>query len=68
MCLLKAVENGCTHIDTAISSFSGGTSHSATESMVSAFRNTEYDTGLDLEALQSIGLYFRKVRKKYQQV
>ena len=65
MCLLKAVENGCTHIDTAISAFSGSTSHSATESMVSAFRNTEYDTGLDLEALQSIGLYFRDVRKKY---
>jgi pyruvate carboxylase subunit B len=67
MCLLKAVENGCAHIDTAISSFACGPSHSPTESMVSAFRNTEYDTGLDLEALQSIGLYFRDVRKKYRQ-
>jgi len=66
MCLLKAVENGCTHIDTAISSFACGPSHSPTESMVSAFRDTEYDTGLDLEALQSIGLYFREVRKKYR--
>lgn len=66
MCLLKAVENGCTHIDTAISSFACGPSHSPTESMVSAFRDTEYDTGLDLEALQSIGLYFRDVRKKYR--
>ena len=67
MCLLKAVENGCTHIDTAISSFSGGPGHPATESMVSALRGTEYDTGLDLEALQTIGLYFRDVRKKYAQ-
>ena len=67
MCLLKAVENGCRHIDTAISSFSGGTSHAATESMVSALRQTEYDTGLELEALQDIGVYFRDIRKKYAQ-
>ena len=65
MCLLKAVENGCRHIDTAISSFSGGPSHAATESMVAALRQTDYDTGLDLEALQDIGLYFRDVRKNY---
>jgi len=65
MCLLKAVENGCSHIDTAISAFSGGSSHAPTESMVAALRDTEYATGLDLEALQSIGLYFREVRKHY---
>ncbi len=67
MCLLKAIENGCEHIDTAISSFSGSTSHAATESLVAALRDTPYDTGLDLEALQVIGLYFRTVRKKYHQ-
>ncbi len=67
MCLLKAVESGCDHIDTAISSFSGSTSHAATESMVAALRGTPYDTGLNLEALQIIGLYFRTVRKKYHQ-
>jgi pyruvate carboxylase subunit B len=67
MCLLKAVESGCDHIDTAISSFSGSTSHAATESMVAALRGTHHDTGLDLEALQVIALYFRSVRKKYHQ-
>jgi pyruvate carboxylase subunit B len=67
MCQLKAIENGCRHIDTAISAFAGGASHPPTESMVAALRNTEYDTGLDLEALQSIGLYFRSVRKRYHQ-
>ncbi len=67
MCLLKAVENGCTHIDTAISSFSGSTSHAATESLVAALRGTDFDTGLDLEALQEIALYFREVRRKYRQ-
>lgn len=67
MCLLKAIENGCEHIDTAISSFSGSTSHAATESLVAALRGTEFDTGLDLEALQAIALHFRNVRKKYWQ-
>ena len=67
MCQLKAIENGCRHIDTAISSLSGGTSHPPTESMVAALRDTEYDTGLDLTALQEIGFFFYEVRKKYHQ-
>jgi pyruvate carboxylase subunit B len=67
MCQLKAVENGADHIDTAISSFAWGTSHPGTESMVAALRGTPYDTGLDLELLQEIGLYFYGVRKRYHQ-
>ncbi|MEJ2060084.1 MAG: sodium-extruding oxaloacetate decarboxylase subunit alpha [Gammaproteobacteria bacterium] len=64
---LKAVEHGCTHIDTAISAFSGGASHPATESMVAALQDTPYDTGLNLPLLQEIGMYFHEVRKKYRQ-
>ncbi|CAL1241576.1 sodium-extruding oxaloacetate decarboxylase subunit alpha [Candidatus Methylocalor cossyra] len=67
MCQLKAVEHGCTHIDTAISALAGGTSHAPTESMVAALRGTHYDTGLDLELLQEIAAYFAEVRKKYRQ-
>ena len=67
MCHLKAIENGCQYIDTAISSFAGGASHPPTESMVAALQGTEYDTGLDLQLLQEIGFYFREVRKKYHQ-
>jgi len=67
MCHYKAVENGAAGIDTAISSFSGGTSHPPTESMVAAFKDTEYDTGMELPLLQEIGFYFREVRKKYHQ-
>ncbi len=63
----KAVESGCRHIDTAISSMSNGASHPPTESMVVALRNTPYDTGLDLQLLQEIGFYFREIRKKYHQ-
>jgi pyruvate carboxylase subunit B len=67
MCQLKAIESGADHIDTAISSMAWGTSHPGTESMVAALRGTPYDTGLDLELLQEIGLYFYAVRKKYHQ-
>jgi pyruvate carboxylase subunit B len=65
--MYKAVENGCRHVCTAISSLSWGTSHSPTESMVVAFRETPYDTGLNLPLLQEIGMYFHEVRKKYHQ-
>lgn len=67
MCQLKGVEAGASVIDTAISAFSGGTSHPSTESMVAALKDTEYDTGLDLSLLQEIGFYFYEVRKKYHQ-
>ncbi|EHQ53088.1 MULTISPECIES: sodium-extruding oxaloacetate decarboxylase subunit alpha [Ectothiorhodospira] len=67
MCHLKAIENGCSNINTAMSAFAGGTSHAPTESMVAALRDTEYDTGLDLNLLQEIGFYFREIRKKYHQ-
>ena len=63
----KAVEAGCRHIDTSISSLSWGTSHSPTESMVVALQDTPWETGLDLALLQEIGLYFYDVRKKYRQ-
>jgi pyruvate carboxylase subunit B len=67
MCHLKAIENGCDGLDTAISSMAGGTSHPPTESLIAALRGTEYDTGLNLEAVQEVGLYFYQVRKKYHQ-
>ncbi|MFM1896731.1 MAG: 2-oxoglutarate carboxylase large subunit [Pseudomonadota bacterium] len=67
LCQLKAIEAGADRIDTAISSWAGGTSHPATESQVAALRGTPYDTGLDLDALTEIADYFREVRKKYQQ-
>ena len=67
MCHLKAIENGCRHIETALTAFAGGASHPPTESMVAALRGTEYDTGLDLAALQDINAELRKIRKKYHQ-
>jgi len=66
MCQLKAIEAGCEHIDTALSSWAGGTSHPPTESLVTALRDTVHDTGLDLNKLQAANSYFAEVRKKYR--
>lgn len=67
MCFLKGVEAGATILDTCNSSLGEGASHSSTESIVAALQGTEYDTGLNLAALQEITAYFREVRKKYWQ-
>ena len=66
MCQLKAIEAGCQYIDTALSSWSGGTSHPPTESLVMALQGTGYDTGLNLDKLQAVNQYFAEVRKKYR--
>ena len=64
MTYLKAVEEGCDIIDTAISPFAMGTSQPATEVMVETFRGTPYDTGLDQNVLAEIADYFRPIRDK----
>ncbi|MHA2861329.1 sodium-extruding oxaloacetate decarboxylase subunit alpha [Vibrio harveyi] len=65
MTLMKAIEAGVDRVDTAISSMSGTYGHPATESLVASLQNTEYDTGLDISALEAVAAYFREVRKKY---
>ena len=64
MTYMKAVEAGCDIIDTAMSPFALGTSQPATEVMVEAFRDTEYDTGLDNNQLAEIADYFRPMREE----
>ncbi|GHV57858.1 oxaloacetate decarboxylase [Spirochaetia bacterium] len=63
--LVKAAEAGAEILDTTISSMAMGTSHSPTETIVEAFKGTEFETGLDITALLDIAVYFRDVRKKY---
>jgi len=65
MTILKAIEAGIDHVDTAISSMSMTYGHSPTESIVAALRGTERDPGLDMELLEEIATYFRTVRRKY---
>jgi|TARA_B110000259_G_scaffold45252_1_gene52448 oxaloacetate decarboxylase alpha subunit len=63
--IMKCVEAGIDRVDTAISSMSMTYGHSATESVVSIFKGTERDSGLDIVKLEEIAAYFREVRKKY---
>jgi len=60
-----AVEAGADIIDTAISPFGWGTSQPPTESMVAAFTNTPYDTGIDLNSFRDITKYFKDLKVKY---
>jgi oxaloacetate decarboxylase alpha subunit len=62
---LKAIESGIDMLDTSISSMSLTYGHSATETFVSILEDTERATGLDLDSLEKISMYFRDVRKKY---
>ena len=63
--IMKCVEAGIDNVDSAISSMSMTYGHSATESVVSIFKDTDRDTGLNIEKLEEIAAYFRLVRKKY---
>jgi len=63
--LIKAIEAGIDNVDTAISSLSMTYGHSPTETIVATMAGQARDTGLDLEKLEEIAAYFRKVRTKY---
>ncbi len=63
--IMKCVEAGIDNVDSAISSMSMTYGHSATESVVSIFEDTDRDTGLNIELLEEVAAYFREVRKKY---
>ena len=61
----KAIEAGCDGIDTAISSFSGGTSQPATETLDYALRQMGYTTGLEQKVLKEINDFFKPLKEKY---
>ncbi|MDJ0779098.1 MAG: sodium-extruding oxaloacetate decarboxylase subunit alpha [Gammaproteobacteria bacterium] len=63
--LMKAIDAGIDMIDTSISSMSLTYGHSPTETFVAIMQESERATGLDLDLLEEISLYFRDVRKKY---
>ncbi|MDD2458164.1 MAG: pyruvate carboxylase subunit B [Eubacteriales bacterium] len=65
MTYMKAVEAGADCIDCAISSFSGGTSQPATESLNYALKQMGYDSGLKEDVLKKINDFFKPVKDKY---
>ncbi|PKM79354.1 MAG: oxaloacetate decarboxylase [Firmicutes bacterium HGW-Firmicutes-13] len=65
MAYLKAIEAGVDIVDTAASSLSLGTSQPPTDTIVTALKDTPYDTGLNQELLLQVSEHFKEVRKKY---
>lgn len=64
MTYLKAVEAGADIIDTALSPMGNGTSQPATEPIIATFAGTQYDTGLDLNYVTSVGEHFKGVAER----
>lgn len=64
MTYLKAIEAGVDVVDCAMSPFAMGTSQPATEALVKTLEGTEYDTGINIEALTEIADYFRPLREQ----
>jgi oxaloacetate decarboxylase alpha subunit len=62
---IRAVEAGCDGIDCAISSFSGGTSQPATETLNYALKQMGYTTELNEKALKKINDFFKPLKSKY---
>ncbi|MBO7518723.1 MAG: sodium-extruding oxaloacetate decarboxylase subunit alpha [Methanobrevibacter sp.] len=61
-----ACQAGVDILDTAISPIAWGTSQPPTESIVASLQGTEFDTGLDLKALNQIKKYFEGLREQYE--
>ena len=63
--VLKAAEAGVDVVDLAISSLSGCTSQPNLNSVVHALRNAPRSTGLDVQALNELSIYWEAVRQCY---
>jgi oxaloacetate decarboxylase alpha subunit len=66
MTLLKAVEAGVDIVDTSLSPLGDGTAQPSTEPFVKTLEGTEYDTGLDVDALAEIADHFRAVAARLE--
>jgi pyruvate carboxylase len=63
--ILAAADAGVDAVDAAMDAFSGGTSQPCLGSIVEALRNTDRDTGLDIEKVREISDYWEQVRAQY---
>ena len=61
----RAIEAGCDGIDCAISSFAGGTSQPATETLNYALKQAGHETGLNEKVLKEINDFFKPLKSKY---
>ena len=63
--IIKSVEAGVDVVDLAVSSLSGCTSQPNLNSIVHALRNAPRSTGLDVDALNKLSIYWEAVRQFY---
>ncbi len=63
--ILAAADAGVDAVDAAMDAFSGGTSQPCLGSIVEALRNTDRDTGINMENLREISDYWEQVRAQY---
>jgi len=61
-----AAEAGATGLDTALSALAWGSSQPGTETMVASFRDTPYDTRLDLKLIGQANRYFDELHDEYE--
>lgn len=65
MTYLKSAEAGADIIDTAISSFAGGTSQPASETMAYVLKEYGYNLDVDLDLMEEVEEYFKPIKQKY---
>ncbi len=63
--ILAAAEAGVDAVDCARDALSGNTSQATLGSVVASLRNTDRDTGLDMQAVRAISDYWEDVRGQY---
>ena len=66
MTYLMCAKAGADIIDTAISSFAGGTSQPATESVAMALNEMGFETGLEMPVLPKIAEHFNPIRDRFR--
>ncbi|PZQ19097.1 MAG: pyruvate carboxylase [Ancylobacter novellus] len=63
--VLVAIEAGADAVDAAMDALSGMTSQPCLGSLVATLKGGERDTGLDLEAIRAVSLYWEAARAQY---
>lgn len=61
MTYLKGIEAGADVVDTAVASMALHTSQPAAETTIAVLKNTEYDTGMDINKIIPISEYFEEL-------
>ena len=64
---MKAIEAGIDNVDTSISSMSMTYGHTATESLVAIFENSQSKINLNMDLLGEVADYFKEIREKYSE-